>query len=129
MAQAASPQPAATAPAAQPPAPVQAMNPVEFVNSNPPPPQPYASAQFWVGRWRVEGPNGSDLVYYGNGAFGGFAFQTSVMGSWTVQIMGPTLFRLQVWFPNMNTIAGTFQILDWDHVQNMEMGYIATRVR
>lgn len=127
------PQPAASAaaaPAAAAPVVNQApiVNPAPFANPAPPP-LPFASAQFFVGRWRVEGFNGSDITYWPNGAFNGVMAQGNVFGRWNVQVLGPSVFQLQLWFANMNTWMGTFQILDWDHLQGLEGNYIVSRIR
>lgn len=104
---------------------------------SPPPPQPVASPQFFLGRWRWEGFNaGTDIVYLPDGTFNGMMVQNmagypnrvNVFGRWNLQPMAPNIFQLQLWFANFTTWGGTFQILDANHIQNLESNYIATRV-
>jgi hypothetical protein len=59
----------------------------------------------------------------------GYNNQMNVFGRWNIQILGENLFQLQLWFANMTTWGGTFRILDWDHIQNLETTNIASRVR
>jgi hypothetical protein len=122
--------------AAAPPATYTA--PVSTAPANPNPPPPVASVQFFLGRWRVEGFNGgSDLMYFPDGSFNGVMIQNiggynnpmNVFGRWNMQVLGEGLFQLQLWFANMSTWAGTFRILDWDRIQNLESTNIALRVR
>ena len=46
-----------------------------------------------------------------------------------MQTIGPSMFRLELWFANMTTWAGAFRILEPVHVQNRENNYTASRVR
>jgi hypothetical protein len=103
----------------------------------PPPPQAVTSPQFFFGRWRVENFEGvSDLLYSPDGTFNGvmsqniagFINQTPVFGRWNFEVLGPNLFRLQLWFANMTTWGGTFRVLDANNIQNLEANYIASRV-
>jgi hypothetical protein len=101
------------------------------------PTPPPLSPQFFVGRWRVDGLNmGSDLTYFPDGTFSGvmmqnwgaYTNQVNVSGRWAMQVMGADLFRLQLRFANMTSLAGTFRVLDPNHIQNLELNYIATRI-
>jgi hypothetical protein len=104
------------------------------VNPNPPVP----TVQFFLGRWRVEGFNGSDLIYLPDGTFygvmmapnmAGYSSPMNVFGRWNFQVLGPGMFQVQLWLANGSTWAGTFQVLDWDHIQNLELNYAASRIR
>lgn len=106
-------------------------------SQSPQQPKPIASPQFFVGRWRLDSFNGgSDLIYLPDGTFNGvivqklagFANPIPAFGRWSVQALGPDIFRLQLWFANMTTWAGSFRILDFNTVQNLETNYIASRV-
>lgn len=132
-----SPRPAAAKPVATPPPnPAPASNTAPAATLPPVPPQ-ILTPQFFFGRWRVEGFFGSDIVYMPDGAFSGVVVQNiagynnyaNVFGRWNMQVMGPDVFQLQLWFANMTTWAGTFRILDADHIQNLENNYTASRVR
>jgi TIR domain len=96
-----------------------------------------ASPQFFLGRWRWDSyTGGSDLIYFPDGSFSGvivqkiagFGSPISVFGRWNLQPVGVDVFRLQLWFANMTTWGGTFRILDFNNVQNLESNYIASRV-
>jgi hypothetical protein len=101
-------------------------------------PAPILTPQFFVGRWRVEDFNsGSDVAYLPDGTFsgvmiqniGGYHNQMNAYGRWNIQILGPNMFRLQLWFADMTRWGGNFRVIDLDHIQNLELNYIASRVR
>ena len=102
----------------------------------PQPPMP--SIQYFLGRWQVNGPGGgSDIIYLSDGTFRGYQMQNiagynnqiGVFGRWNIQVLGADMFQLQLWYANMATWAGSFRILDQDHIQSLEWSYIAVRVR
>jgi hypothetical protein len=101
-------------------------------------PPPVPSPQFVLGRWRVEGVGAaSDLTYFPDGTFSGFITvnvngyfnQVNAFGRWNIQVMGPNLLQLQLWFANMSTWAGVLQILDMNRMQNVQTQHIVSRVR
>ena len=132
----AAPKPQAGAASAPPQDTVPPLNAAPPANPNPPPTVPIG--EFFLGRWRVESFNsGSDLIYLPDGTFSGVTMQNiagynnqlNVFGRWNIQLLGPDMFRLQLWFANMTTWGGAFRILDADHVQNLESNDIASRMR
>ncbi len=97
---------------------------------------------FFVGRWAVEqrfGANsgGSVIDYRDDGTFngeetgfnGGIGMKQPVSGNWSTNSAGDGKFRLSLSFDDGRAdFNGTFRIFDHDHIQNVDVNYMASRV-
>jgi hypothetical protein len=108
---------------------------------NPRPAAPEASRDFIIGRWQVEqaaaGLEGGSFVDYGeDGRFtgkqdaflNGNGVRQSVSGMWQFEKLGKDQFRLGLTFDNGQQWKGTFRVLDYDHIHNLDQNYVAVRV-
>jgi hypothetical protein len=103
---------------------------------------PEVSRDFFVGRWQVdqsygEVSGGAVIDYQADGSLsgsmtqfvGGVGQRVQIGGEWDFQKLSADTFRLDVQLYGQPRWAGTFKVLDRDHVQNLDQNYVSTRVR
>ena len=104
-------------------------------------PIPEATRQFVSGRWQVEQKvagieGGSFIDYSEDGSFSGRqetfingkGGRERVKGSWDFMRLDRDQFRITLTFDNGNQWRGTFRVLGYDRIHNIDENYDAVRV-
>lgn len=127
------------------PAVITSINQQPTVNHPDPTRSPIASREFFIGRWRAEvtnvlGPgvhSVNTVTYFDNGRYEGSMLlanssqgrNINESGNWEFQKLSDQSFRLITRGDDGSEEKGDFTIIDQDHLHNVDVNYIAERVK